>query len=176
MSVDAGWVPASDSVWGAWRSGGVGLVSRHPRLVFASRFGAALAYGAVEHRLLDLGGLSALVSVPAGTFVGNARAFVSMESRLVALDRASIALPFVWLEQIQISGGLEGGFLGYGQEISAWQEDAQWGLGATAGITVVADVLGVREGLIGLTLGVPVLYDPPVDPLPTALVRWTQAY
>lgn len=157
-TVDGGLVPGSDEWWGALRGGGTWLWSPHPRHALAMRARGGVASGAVEHRLFSLGGDTTLRGIPPGQVVGSNQAVGMVEWRWAPIRNASIWLPGLWATELQLSGGVEGGWVGGlvqdGQVAAA-------GVGAmaagwTLGVGVAGDWFGARPGLLTLSLARPV--------------------
>ncbi len=156
--VDGGLVPGGDLWWGALRGGGTWLWSPHPRHALACRGRAGVALGAVEHRLFSLGGDATLRGVPAGQVVGSNQAVAMAEWRWAPIRNASLWLPLIWLTELQLSGGIEGGWVGglVRDGTVAGPGEGAAAVGWTAGLGIAGDWFGARPGLLTLTLARPV--------------------
>jgi hypothetical protein len=175
LSGSGGLVPGEDS-WGSIQLRGVYILSARGRVVSATRVRGGLASGGVEHRLLSLGGVGGLWSLPPGAQVGDQMLVGSTEVRIQAIRGASIPLPALWLADVNLSVGVEAGVLRAPclTEVCAWQ-----GIGATAGISFVGDILGVRPSLLGVWGAVPVSGSPRetfADRQPQIIIRFTQPF
>ncbi len=161
---DLGVVPESGLTWGSVGVGGVKILGAHPKAVFALRGDGDLASGRVSHRLLPLGGSSAMRSLPASAVVGQQRALVGAELRLVPFRDLSLPLLWLyWLDEVQLTGGLEAGVLSGGTRLSEAGEHVDPSLGqsftlvgSTASLLLVSDGLGVVPWTFGATAARPV--------------------
>ncbi len=179
VSGDGGLVPGSGSWWGAVRGGGTWIWSPHPRHALAVRARVGAGTGAVEHRLFSLGGDSAMRGVPAGQVVGSNQAVGVVEWRWAPLRNWSVWLPTLWLTELQLAGGVEGGWVGglvRDGDVSAPGEGAM-ALGCTAGLGIAGDWFGARPGLLTLTLARPLwAVGIPEAPQLQVYLRGTQAF
>ena len=170
VAADGGFVPGSWRSWLTLRGQAIGVVSPHPRWALVTRLGAATARGDVEHRLLSLGGLGSLRSLPACFETGTGRLTVATELRWAPIRHASIPALIVWGSELQLTAGAELG--------GVWREDA-WhtAAGVTAGASVLGDLLGVDTSMIGVTTGWPVgAWGLDAPQRPQLFVRWGQAF
>jgi len=148
LGVDAGFAPATGDQWQAVRAAGLMYLSPHPRLCFPVEVLAGAAAGTVEHRLLDLGGLGGMRSLPPGEVIGNARLIARVEARWAAVHNAAIPLGVLWGNEIAFSGGLEaGGAWVQGRPVAA--------IGATAGIGWQVSLLGADPSYARVRVGFP---------------------
>ncbi len=157
-TLDGGLVPGGNLSWAAFRGGATWIWSPHPRHALAFRGRGGLAVGAVEHRLFSLGGDNTLRGVPAGQVVGSNQAVGMVEWRWAPIRNASLWLPTIWLTELQVSGGVEGGWVG-GLVDAGVAEAAHEGalaVGWTLGLGVGGDWFGARPGLLTLTMARPV--------------------
>ncbi|MCP4808395.1 MAG: hypothetical protein GY913_06195 [Proteobacteria bacterium] len=161
-AVELGGVPESGRTWTGLSGAALTVASPHPRVVFAGRLSGGVATGFVEHRLLSLGGSSALRSLPPSSVLGHQRGLVSGELRVRPVRNASIPLLWLyWLDEVQLTGGVEGGVVGAasplvdGELVDPELSGTAWVLGGTAGVLVTTDGLGVIPWTVGATLGVP---------------------
>lgn len=174
VGTDGGFVPGSDQTWSAVRSSAAGVASVHPRLAGAARISGGIAQGEVEHRLLPLGGTSALRSLPPSLVIGTRRAVAQAEIRAAPVRGASVPAGFAWGTELQVTAGAEIG--------TAWvDEQAVHAAGITTGLAVVGDVLGMQPELIGATVAWPVWFEgfelPQESPrLPEISLRWWQEF
>lgn len=182
--VGAGVVPARAESWGSFGPFGLAVASPHPRHAVAVLAQASVARTNVSHRRLGLAGATALRSLPAlpacPTDDGSpcqelfdAVAIVATEYRVAPLRNVSVPLPFAWGSELQLTAGLEAG-VGDGADGDAWA------VGATAGVTGIADLLGVEPYLGGLTVGWPLAWSglSHVDQTgwPEIYLRWGQEF
>ena len=148
LGVDAGVAPATGDQWQAVRAAALVYLSPHPRLCFPVELLAGAAAGTVEHRLLDLGGLGGMRSLPPGEVIGNARLIARVEARWAAVHNAAIPLGVLWGNEIGLSGGLEAG--------GAWVDGkAVAAVGATAGIGWQVSLLGADPSYARVRVGFP---------------------
>ena len=177
-----GLVPGSPQRWGGLSVSASGVASPHPRLALAGQARLGRSWGEVEHRLQVLGGVDSLRSVPANLAVGQGKLVTRGELRVAPLRHISVPLGFAWLDEVQISGGLESGLMsgtivepGYGASpTDGWVAALGW----TAGSFVVVDVLGGQPALAGLVLAGPVAAEPSIlaDVTPSLYLLWEQAF
>ncbi|MEE2750981.1 MAG: hypothetical protein VX519_06095 [Myxococcota bacterium] len=153
-----GAVPASDANWARVQTGLSGVRMFRPGHAVAGRIALGVAAGNVPHKLLPIGGSGGLSSVPSNAALGNISTTVGSEYRVVLLDGLSVRLPFYWLSQVQLIGGVEAGWLG--QEGGSDPMQQRLGVGATLGVNVIADVMGMRPVMGGVALGRLLLQDP----------------
>ncbi|MFN7143398.1 MAG: hypothetical protein ACK4YP_06455, partial [Myxococcota bacterium] len=149
VAIGGGFVPQSDDRWASATAIGVKLWSPHPRHVLALKGKAGWASGDVQHRLLPLGGGGDVRAVPESTVVGNARLDATLEYRWAPLRNASIPLPLLWVSDLHLSPGIDAGVVWRGGERYA-------AVGASLGVHVLTDLLGVQPNLAGLTVALPV--------------------
>jgi hypothetical protein len=178
----AGFVPASSQRWAGVGASASGVASPHPRLAVAGQARVGRSWGQVEHRLQVLGGVDNLRSVPANLAVGEAKLVTRGELRVAPLRHISVPLGFAWLDEVQLSGGLEAGLLSgatldpsYGATpADGWVSAMGW----TAGSFVVLDILGGQPALAGLVLAGPVAAEPSFvsDVSPNLYLLWEQAF
>jgi hypothetical protein len=139
---------ATGDQWQAARAAALVYLSPHPRLCFPVELLAGAAAGTVEHRLLDLGGLGGMRSLPPGEVIGNARLIARVEARWAAVHNAAIPLGVLWGNEIGLSGGLEaGGAWVDGKPVAA--------VGATAGIGWQVSLLGADPSYARVRVGFP---------------------
>lgn len=164
-----GGIPGTPTTWISASTHAVQVLSPHPRVAFAGEIGGAVAQSALPHRLLVLGGTSALVSVPAlpacasGPITADAatervsgvdclpvatsRGTAAFEARWAAIRNASIPMGLAWGSELQLTAGAEGLLARIGAE-------AAWGVGVTAGALGLVDMLGAQPSGMGVTAGV----------------------
>lgn len=144
-----GFVPGSDERWAEAGGTATQLVPLHPRHVLAVRARAGWASGAVQHRLLTLGGVDDLRAVSSTLYVANEKALANLEYRATLFRNAQIPLPLLWWTELQIVPGAEYGV--------AYRNDGTraQALGGTLGIHTVSDQLGIRGVFAGVTLAAP---------------------
>ncbi len=126
----------------AWRSIGAGATGLLPvggRLVLATRGGAGAAESLLPHRQLGLG----LAGLEPGVALGDRQAGGELELRWLALKNRSFPAGVAWLSDVQLSAGLEGGWL-------RAEPDPLQAAGWTAGVATVWDILGARPTLMGV--------------------------
>jgi hypothetical protein len=182
VSGNAGFVPASPQRWAGLGARIGGVASPHPRVALAGEARLGRSWGEVEHRLEVLGGVNNLRSLPAELVVGDAKLVTRGELRVAPLRHISLPIGLGWLDEVQLSGGLEAGVMqGAIIEASAGLSPADgWvrALGWTGGGFVVVDVLGGQPALAGLVLAGPLAADP--SPLatggPMLYLLWEQAF
>ncbi len=182
LSGHGGFVPSSPQRWAGLSVSASGVTSPHPRLALAGQARLGRSWGEVEHRLQVLGGVDSLRSVPANLAVGHAKIVTRGELRVAPLRHISVPLGFAWLDEVQLSGGLEAGLLsgslvepGYGAAPpGGWIRAVGW----TAGSFVVIDVLGGQPALAGLVLAGPITADPVsvAELSPNLYLLWEQAF
>ena len=152
LTASGGFAPNSNQ-WGSIRLAGTKVFSTKGRWAAVTWARAGLAHGEVEHRLLSLGGNQALLSIPPGLAVGNRLVVSAAEFRYQILRGASIPLPTVWLADVNLSLGLEGGHL---QSQCTLPTPCSWSaLGFRSGLSFVGDVFGVRPSMLGIWFGQP---------------------
>ncbi|MCB9793462.1 MAG: hypothetical protein H6741_12135 [Alphaproteobacteria bacterium] len=157
--VDAGFIPGSEARWGSASASAVQLLSPHPRLVLATRASAGLALGEVDHRLLALGGASAMRGLPANLAVGRQRGLLTLQVRTLPLRDLSLPLAWLyWLDEVCVHGGLE---LGGVRQATVLEDGAldpealretYGAAGWMAGVLVTADGFGAIPGQLGVTV------------------------
>lgn len=170
LGVGGGFIPGSPEVWASAGLAGVKLLALSDRSVVALRGRAGWASGDVEHRLLALGGADQLRSVVDHEAVGNERLLANVELRQAVFRYASIPLPLAWLEEIQLSPGIEGGVL--------WRDGGERyaGIGATLGARTIIDALGARPVLAGVSVAVPLWEDGFTRGGPQVYFDFTQSF
>jgi hypothetical protein len=157
-AADLGVVPESDQRWSSGSVSLSGVRAVHPRVVFGGALSGGVALGEVQHRLLSLGG--AMSSLPPGLIVGQRRAVAAGELRILAFKNLSVPLAWLyWLDEVQITTGLEVGAVGQasvmqGGEIDTLTSQAQ-ALGCTGSVLLTLDGLGAIPWTVGAMLGVP---------------------
>jgi hypothetical protein len=104
--------------------------------------------------------------------VATARAVSAAELRWAPLRDLSVPLLLAWASELQLDAGMEGLF-------GLVNNGPVGALSATAGVTVIADVLGADPSEIGLTAGWPLWWESlPLEPsaVPTFYLRFSQAF
>ena len=177
VAVDGGLVPNSDARWASARAGALGLWSPHPRVVLAGRASVGQAWGQVDHRLLALGGSGATRGVAPGAAVGTSRALAGLDLRVMPLRDLSWPLAWVyWLEDVQLTAGIEGGAVG-GATLSGAAGQGRYGaFGLSGGLLFTVDGLGLIPGQLGLTVARPLWASHGIPKDPQLLVRWGQEF
>lgn len=182
LSGHGGFVPASPQRWAGLSASARGVASPHPRVALAGQARVGRSWGEVEHRLQVLGGVANLRSVPANMAVGEAKLVTRGELRVAPLRHVSVPLGFAWLDELQLSGGLEAGLMSGAILDSSYGETPPDGwvsaLGWTAGSFVVLDILGGQPALAGLVLAGPVAAEPSFvsEVSPNLYLLWEQAF
>ncbi len=182
ISGHGGGVPGSDQRWAGVSGRATGVASPHPRVAVAAEARAGRSWAEVEHRLQVLGGVDNLRSLPANAVVGNSKLVGRGELRVAPLRHVSVPLGFAWLDELQLSGGLEAGLVSgalvderYGHASpDGWMRAAGW----TGGSFVVIDVLGGQPALAGLVVAGPLATDPVLElgVVPNVYLLWEQAF
>lgn len=165
-SVDGGYAPTTGASWTSARAGAAIVGSPHPAWAGAARIAAGAVRGDVAHRELALGGRDNLRAIAQSAALGDLRATAFVEGRWAALRNASIPLGAVWLDEIHLSAGVEGGALRVdGAPVGA--------IGVAGGLLFVGEWLGMAPGAVGFTVAAPVWWAGIADPAPaTVYVRW----
>ena len=145
LSGGVGTVPASSEQWLTSQATALGLLPVTGRVTLAGRVKAGVASGAVEHRLLNLGGDGAVQGLPYDAAVGNQRVVLSPELRWTAIKHASVPLPLMWASDLQLVAGVDAGGIWRAGTPSA-------AVGWSVGGGCTADILGADPsfGSIGL--------------------------
>jgi len=133
-----------------WASVGLTGVHLQPiggRVTVAARGSGALASGDVEHRLLSLGGRGRVQGIPDGEVLGDRRGLATTELRWTAIRGASLPGPLVWGSDLQLSAGLEGGWIRSTDCVETCSVSA---LGWTVGAAGVGDMFGARPTMLGV--------------------------
>jgi len=168
---DGTWMGAGGSASGVQRLGG--------RVALAGRVSADVATGDVLHRLIPLGGGSALQGVTPQAVVGEERLLARSELRWQPIRFASVPGPLIWLSHVQLTGGLEAGTLTADGVSCRASTPCQWSAtGWSGGVLFTGDVLGVRPTVLGATLAGPLTWNHDAlrpGPFPQLYVRLTQA-
>jgi len=174
-----GFVPGGTAWWGAGTSAG-GVQGIGGRFAFAGRLSADMAAGDILHRLISLGGGSALQGITPQAVVGEERLLAKTELRWQAIRFASVPGPLVWLSHVQLNAGLEAGTLTADGKSCPTADGCRWtATGWTGGIVFTGDVLGVRPTHLGATFAGPLTWsDDTLAPsgFPQLYVRLTQAF
>lgn len=151
LGVDGGLIPGSTARWGRLNGGLTGVVPLGGRVALASRVSGGLAAGAVEHRLLSLGGSGGVRGLPSSALLGHQAAIGSVEGRWSVLRYTSIPLPLAWLSQLQLTAGLDAGLLRATQGAPV---EGDWRTtGWAFGLGGKADLLGARPTYAAITIG-----------------------
>ncbi len=152
LSVGGGLVPQSEDRWASASALAVGLVSPHPRHVFAFKAKAGIATGDVEHRLLPLGGGGDVRAIPEAAIVGNQRIDATIEYRWAPLRNASIPIALAWVSEVHLSPAIDAGV--------AWRGDTRaTAVGGALGVHTLLDILGAKGSLVGVTFAAPLWTD-----------------
>jgi hypothetical protein len=176
LEAGGGMVPESDSFWLRGRLGARGVRAVHPRHAFAGSTSLGWMRGNLEHRMLGMGGSGGLNSVPSSEVLGRRRAAVAGEYRVLAARNLSLHVPFWWITDVQVSVGVEAGWLDAGELMAPLE--GVIGLGGTLGLSVVADTLGMRPALGGITFSRLVWQEPEFyeDPQVLVMLRISQLF
>ena len=182
VSGHSGFVPGSPQRWAGLSARLGGVASPHPRIALAGQARVGRSWGEVEHRLQVLGGVDNLRSIPADMVVGSAKLVTRGELRVAPLRHISVPIGLGWLDEVQLSAGLEAGLVSgsivepsYGSTpVDGWVSAAGW----TGGSFVAVDVLGGQPALAGLVLAGPIAADPGfvADTSPSLYLLWEQAF
>jgi hypothetical protein len=172
LTLNAGFVPNTDRRWARAGAGWSGVASPHPRHAVATHVDGAIATGDVEHRLLSLGGIDNLRSIPVNEVIGTRRVVGLAEYRFALIRNASVPMLLGFGTELQ---------LGVGGEIGAvWVDGAaKTAAGVTVGLTGVGEVFGFEERAVGVTVGWPVWVDDFENSRgrkPVWFLRWDQAF
>ncbi len=150
------------------------------RFAIAGQARADIATGDILHRLLPLGGGSALQAIPPQAVVGEHRYLAKSELRWQAVRFASVPGPAVWLSDVQLSAGAESGWLTADGLSCPSGTDCAWsGIGWTAGVLLTGDVFGVRPTTLGATASAPLFVSDPIlqtTAFPQIYVRLGQTF
>ena len=182
-AVTGGTLPGTSERWGGLNGGVTLLGGLSPRVVVATRLSGAMARSTVPHRLLQLGGLGAMRSIPVlpacsldaaspCAVLATERGVVALEYRWAALRNLSVPLLLAWGSELQLTGGFEA-------VAASVEGEVVTASGVTAGFLGVGDVLGAEQmGLgatLGWTLGSRALGLEP-SPAPQVYLRMSQAF
>jgi hypothetical protein len=153
VSLEGGFVPARGTAHGAARGWVGGVVSPDDvRHAFAFELLGGVAHADVDQRRLSLGGSGGLLSIDPTLILGDALVVGRAEWRWAPTRDLSVPLFLLWLSEVHLSGGAEAGVL--------WTADQPVrAIGATGGVGVDADWLGMVPGYLGVSAGVPVWAD-----------------
>lgn len=169
-SLNGGLIPGSSEKWGAVRASAVGLAPLSGRVAWAGRVSTGLATGAVDHRLLGLGGSSAVRGVSFDAVVGDRLAAGSTELRWQALRGQSVPLLLAWGSDLQLSVGVDAGTMGQARAVLPQEDDriadldAVHAVGWAFGIGSTVDLLGARPTYGGITIaGAPLTWPEPLQ-------------
>ncbi len=172
IAASAGLVPENLLTWltitGSW----TGLVPLHPRHVLAFRATGGMAVTDLNHRLLPLGGIGGLQSLPSDAALGSYTSVATMEHRWAPLRGVSIPHALGWVTEVQLTAGLEAG-------AALVDEELGWLVGATAGIAAGTDLFGMLPTLGGVTFAWPLMVegiDAQPTPEPIIYLRAFQAF
>ena len=171
-SVGLGAIPGSDQRWWSIFASGTKLFSPHPRHVLASQASLAHADSDLPHRILDMGGPSALRSLPPTEYLVNSRVVGRLEYRATLLRDLSVPLLMLWGSELQVTSGVECG-------VGRTPTNTSSVCGATLGIAGVGDLLGGIPQMMGFTAGWPILatgIDIQPSPIPEVYLRWWQEF
>ncbi|MBW2256658.1 MAG: hypothetical protein JRI25_18965, partial [Deltaproteobacteria bacterium] len=172
LSLNAGFVPSTDRRWARVGAGWSGVASPHPRHALAAHADGAIATGDVDHRLLSLGGIDNLRSIPVNEVIGTRRAVGLVEYRTALIRHASVPMLLGFGTELQLDVGGEVG--------AVWVDGAaKSAAGITVGITGVGEVFGFEERAVGVTVGWPVWVDGFESSRagkPAWYLRWAQAF
>ena len=146
-------------------------------MVLAGRVSVGQAWGQVDHRLLALGGSAATRGVAPGAAVGTSRALAGLDLRVMPLRDLSWPLAWIyWLEDVQLTTGIEGGAVG-GATLSGAAGQGRYGaFGLSGGLLFTVDGLGLIPGQLGLTVARPLWASQGIPKDPQLLVRWGQEF
>ena len=182
-AVSGGTIPGTTERWGGLNGSVTLLGGLTPRVVVATRMSAAMARSTVPHRLLQLGGLGAMRSIPVlpacsldveppCAQLATERGVGALEYRWAPLRNLSVPLLLAWGSELQLTGGIEAAVANVeGETVTA--------TGLTAGFLGVGDVLGAEQMGLGATLGWPIAArSVGVEPtaVPQVYVRMSQAF
>ncbi len=188
-SVGGGVIPGTIERWGNATLFATGVVSAHPRHAVATRGTATLAGSTVPHRLLTLGGPSAMRSIPTlpacpaidtdtgvplpCTELATERLVVLVEYRWAALRNLSVPMGIVWGSELQLAAGVEG-------VVARVDGQAVTATGVTAGVLGLGDMLGVETSGAGVTLAWPLWWHGIEElertPVPQLYLKFQQAF
>jgi len=172
VSLNAGFVPGTERRWARAGVGWSGVASPHPRHAVAAHLEGAIATGDVDHRLLSLGGIDNLRSVPENEVIGTRRALGLVEYRHALIRNASVPMLLGFGTALHLAVGGEAG--------TVWVDGApKSAVGVTLGLTGVGDVFGFEERAVGVTVGWPVWVDgfeSSRGRKPAWYLRWDQAF
>ena len=179
VSGNTGVVPGGAPWWGLGGSAGA-VRGVGGRVAFAGRISANMASGDVLHRLISLGGGSALQGITPQAVLGEQRVLAKSELRWQAVRFASVPGPLVWLSHVQLNAGLEAGQLRANGLSCIRPAGCTWtATGWTTGVLFTGDVLGVRPTNLGVTLAGPLTWShPELAPVgfPQLYVRLFQSF
>ncbi len=185
-TVTGGAIPDVGETWAGLYGGTVGLVDLHPRLVLAGRASGSLARSNVPHRLLTLGGLGAMRSIPVlpacpsdpadvtepCADLATERSLAAAEVRWAPLRNLSVPMYQLRGTELQLTGGVEG-------VVARVQGEPVRAFGVTAGLLGVGDVLGAEAMSAGVVAGWPLAWEGlelETRALPEIYLRWGQAF
>ena len=176
-SLNGGLLPQTGKAWLGSQVNSVALAPLHPAAVLAFKVSLAHTTADLPHRQWSLGGSGALRSLPQDATTGKSRCFALAELRLAPVRHASIPAGLAWGRALYLSGGIEAGLLA-GRLADVFNQGNQTAVGATAGIAIAGDVLGLSPQQIGITLAKPIWSpSPAIDKTkPQWYLRWWQEF
>lgn len=165
----AGFLLGDDERWWSSSTGGLYMQPIGGRVALVGVARLARSSGEVAHRKLDLGGTGGVEGIPTGALLGDRKVAGAAELRWHTLRNVSVPAGLVWLSDLQLSAGLQGGMLADGEPLPEGTQALGW----NAGVATLWDLFGARPTLVGVWLAAPILgYER--DGLPAAFLRFNQ--
>lgn len=148
VSASAGFVPENLLNWFSVESYFAGLLSLHPRHVFALRFIGGFVDTSLNHRLLPMGGPNGMRSIPPSVGLAKYKTVMNAEYRTVPIRNVLVPHLLGWIQEVQFSVGVEAGVASIDGQLAVMT-------GITTGATVGTDIFGVIPFIGGITLAWP---------------------
>lgn len=148
VGVSAGGAPGEGREYFRVSARGAFQKAWHPRHVLAGRLATGFAATDIPQQRLTFGGWSGVRGIPDDVVQTDVQGVASLEYRPVLLSQGSVPLWLLWLRDVNLLLGIDGGVgLDDGTRVSA--------VGASAGLGLITDNFGVSPGAVTATFAWP---------------------
>lgn len=151
LNVAAGGAPETGQAYATLTGTGMGLFPLAPRHVIAARFAGGASFTDIPQQRLRFGGTGGVRGIPDLAVQTELQGVGSLEYRAAPLRGASIPLGVLYIEEIDLVAGLDAG-------VGMVDGGRVGGVGASVGVNVITENLGLSPGSVNATLGFPLAW------------------
>jgi hypothetical protein len=151
LAVGAGGAPETRESFVTLSGAATTILPFSPRHVAATRLAVGAAITDIPQSRNRFGGTGGVRGIPDNAVQTELQAVASLEYRAAPIRGASIPLGVLYIEEIDLTLAVDGG-------VGVADGGRVAGLGATAGVNLITENLGLAPGSVNVSVGLPLLW------------------